>query len=78
MVLVPDLAPLLHKLFLHLSHSCLALDHRAFQNLIFLVDRFELGLVVTDLILHVADLAPQVPSMPSGGPTCKEEHHQQV
>lgn len=68
-VLAPDLALLLLELFLHLNHFWLALDHRVSQSLILLVDRFELRLVVTDLTLHVADLALQVPCMSLGGPT---------
>lgn len=68
-VLAPDLALLLLELFLHLNHFRLSLDHRVSQSLILLVDRFELRLVVTDLTLHVADLALQVPCMPLGGPT---------
>lgn len=69
MVLSPDLAPLPFKLLLHFNHSTLALSHRAFQNLILLVDRFDLGLVFINLLLHVTDPALQIPRLPSRRPT---------
>lgn len=80
LLLVPDLASLPLQFFLNFNPSRLALDDRASKDLILLVDRFDLGLVVADLILHVADLAPQVPRMAPGGPTptCTQQHHQQV